>query len=177
MSYDKRLLQPNRKIILLDGDGVLIDWEGGYTKYAQKFSSTRYPSYDAVTARSRGDYSHQKWLDRFGSDFWNELDWLPWGKDLLSYCKSLAPTLICTACTDHPSSAYGKIQWLNREVGDRNYIITGAKHALANHNTILVDDREKFIERYVSAGGPAILFNPDNLIDIKRRLREFTLGV
>lgn len=176
MSYDQRLLQPNRKTIFLDLDNTIADWTSGYHNYARKYASTTYPDAKAFKDLEDGNHKHSRWLDRFGSEFWNQLEWLPWGKDLYQYCKSLCPTIILTAPTLNPTSAMGKMQWLNREIGSRDWVISGCKQCMASQNNLLLDDSEKFVSRWLSAGGPAILFKPENLEPIKRTLHEFVLG-
>lgn len=171
MSYDKRLLNPESKIILIDMDGVITAFDDHFIQYAEYTGFTGAIT-DFLKAKEPGSKTRfDKWLVEFGSDFWATMPWTNWGKELYQYCKSLLPTVICTAPTNDPSCSYGKHQWINNHIKDRNYMICPAKHSVASSRTLLIDDTPKKINNFLEAGGTAILFHKDRLQEIKQEIK------
>ena len=65
-----------------------------------------------------------------------------------------------TSPTLDPDSVAGKLEWIQSYAPrwmHRQYMIGPAKHLCANAESLLIDDRDKNVEEFISAGGQAIL--------------------
>ncbi len=141
----------NRKVILLDLDGTLLNWNKSVESYRHTLDG------DNTSLSLEQIYRRCKLSESF--EFWDQIEWLPWGKDLYNFCQSLAYTVICSSPSDHPNSAAGKVSWLNREIKHGDWILTKCKWALASPRHLLIDDNKKKCDRFYSAGGPSILID------------------
>lgn len=93
--------------------------------------------------------------------FWTGLRPLPWMNEILDLVKHHTDDwYIVSAPSKRSDSVSGKIDWLRKYLGgdwDR-LVPTKHKHLLANPTTLLIDDREENIEKFVLAGGEGIVF-------------------
>jgi len=99
-------------------------------------------------------------IDKAGTDFWANLEILPWAKKLIAEMKKLGDVYFLTSpgtCIPAPS---GKMEWIEKHFPDllEKLIICKDKEMCANKNTILIDDSEKKIEAFRDAGGHAFLW-------------------
>ena len=102
-------------MIFLDVDEVLADWSGAALRLLEiepeplltrwfgeapelwnMFEAPGFPL-DRATAWAR--------IDAAGADFWAQLELQPWAHELLAACRALAPTVLLTKPSHHPSSA------------------------------------------------------------------------
>lgn len=104
-------------------------------------------------------------------EFWAELPWAKDGKVLYAELCKLAPVTILTSPSNNGSSAMGKVQWINRELKTRDYLIGGCKWACAAHNHILVDNSVEKITRFISGGGIGVL-HPTNSENVWLTINE-----
>lgn len=67
---------------------------------------------------------------------------------------------VVSAPSRSAESYSGKARWLKAFFGNRfdRFALTAHKHLLANPNTILIDDREQNVTRFLAAGGVGIMF-------------------
>ncbi len=154
MKYDKRNYEgkpPWR--IFLDLDGVCCDFDG---------------------QRDSAKYNHYKSTDDLPFEFWYEMPWLPKGRELYNELGKLAPVTILTAPSNKGCSAHGKVEWINRELKTRDYLIGGAKWVCAASNHILIDDNLEKVTRFISGGGKAILYprNSDQIWLVINQVKE-----
>ena len=161
------------KTILLDLDDVL----NSFTMHSLKlmgcpvgpFDYDKYPrecGYDMVKAYNK--LGPQKLTP---DQFWRYLPTEVWwtapmsheAKVLLSWARAKVGdqnVFIATKPTRCPYSASGKVLWIQSNLPSgmhRNYNITPHKHLMANEHTLLVDDSEKNVMKFVANGGRAIL--------------------
>ena len=149
------------KKVLLDMDGVIVDFVGGVWK---KYGLTHeYPpgDYDIIKATGLSITPESFWGD-FGESFWADLEWTPEGKAILGMVLKLVPlnkVCLLTSPTLSPSSSSGKHLWINRETPElrRRFLIGSAKDMCAGPDSILIDDSDKNCEDFEAAGGKAIL--------------------
>lgn len=145
--------------ILIDMDGVLVDFVGGVENVLGKPKTNAY--YDIHKWYSMSANKFWKTIDTH--EFWANLEWYAHAKVFYHKILNLndnKDVYICTSPTLNPECASGKISWMKREFGNnfRNYIITPHKHLLANKTTVLIDDNDSNIEKFHVAGGRTILF-------------------
>ena len=151
--------------IYVDMDGVLVDFDGGYEKLTGM--TTR-------AADEKGPEFFWKPISKAGAKWWITLNWMPDGKQLWDYVKKYNPELL-SAPSREEASRMGKRVWVKRELPGVKLILKSAdkKQEFASPNSILIDDREKNIEQWKSAGGVGIL-HTDAASTIKK-LKELGL--
>ena|SRR6218665_2490344 len=170
--------------IVLDLDGVLVDFVGGIFRHLDIIPQETWPTPGKFDSSAFGVANI--W-DGLRHDFWEGLQWNLDGPDILKMCEAAVGKeniVICTSPALHPEGASGKMAWIQRELKDyrRRFFIGSAKHFLANPNTILVDDFEKNVSDFQNHGGKAILvsrpwnlnYELDTLSHIKHNLRILT---
>jgi cytidyltransferase-like protein len=151
--------------IYVDMDGVLVDFDGGYEKLTGM--TTR-------AADEKGPEFFWKPISKAGAKWWITLNWMPDGKQLWDYVKKYNPELL-SAPSREEASKLGKRVWVKRELPGVKLILRSAdkKQEFASPDSILIDDREKNIEQWKSAGGVGIL-HTDAASTIKK-LKELGL--
>jgi 5'(3')-deoxyribonucleotidase len=161
----------NSKIINLDMDGTILDFSSGVLSLFglspndNLIQKIRF--WDALskvlTEELKREVSNEElWqkIDDAGSDFWANLDWLPWGKELLDICQYHGQVVLMSTPSKHPSSAHGKIEWINRHLKEdakRHYALTPCKHYMAHSKSILIDDSDDNVSKFIKHGGGAYL--------------------
>lgn len=172
----------NLKCIYLDMDGVIVNMlEGvcdlyGYTSAQYDEVYARVDGWDAipkamneVNAKHGGDLllreldSRMLWQDiaQHGDAFWADLEWTPYGKLIFQVCQEAGPVVLMSTPTREPSSAAGKMAWINREMPKdwrRRYAFTPCKHHMAHEGAILIDDSPKNVALFEEHGGNAFLW-------------------
>lgn len=152
--------------ICLDIDGVMANW---HKPCAELFGLTedelmrRWPPMEFDIEHALGVTSEELWrrVDGGGAAYWADLEETPWARRLYDYCKSVAPTIFLTTPSHHPPSLAGKVEWMKRFTGNdkfRDYLIGQKKFMCAKPGTVLVDDADKNIDKFVAAGGHGITF-------------------
>jgi len=143
----------------IDVDGVLADFAGAAAKL-HNYDIERWPlgTYDMVDVLGISDDEFWAPIYCIGADFWENLETLPWAMDLVG---ALPRFTLLTSPSGHPTEAHGKMAWIRRVFGSgfRDYMIGPNKHLCARHpGAVIVDDFPKNCERFVAAGGRAVLF-------------------
>jgi len=109
-------------------------------------------------------------IDKAGSDFWAQLEWMPGGKELWEAIKGRDVTILSSP-SRHNSSHVGKREWVARELGKHiPVILERRKERYATPDAILIDDLRKNIDLWVRAGGIGVLHT--NTPDTIERLNE-----
>ena len=149
--------------VFLDVDGVLADFVGGTCKLYDHTPEivTIYDYWHLL-----GLSSEQVWdgITATGGGFWSGLDAYPWCHDLKEYCDSFANTTLLTAPPKarrhHQSMLMGRTDWIHNKFGDNftRYFVGAHKEEMAGPNSLLIDDMQANCEKWVAAGGHAVLF-------------------
>jgi hypothetical protein len=151
-SINHFLRESNSKISLfVDMDGVLVNFEKGLESFG-------YGTIDEIKAK-RGDSFIWVLLSRVDESFWKNLEWMPDGKELWTYCRPHNP-IILSAPTNEHSSRVGKEIWVRQHLGpDIKLILEKAKdkYKHAEPGDILIDDMKPNIDGWIAAGGVGIL--------------------
>jgi hypothetical protein len=144
---------------LVDLDGVLVD---SVTEMFRRFGQGKTPavcqgSYNTSTILGIDD----PW-SQFGGDFFEYAAWTFDGRDLLDVVESICPVkdiFVCTTPTYESSSAEGKLRWVRANLPqyERQYVLTPYKELLAAEDSVLIDDCDENVDRFIDAGGYAIL--------------------
>lgn len=146
---------------ILDLDGVLVDFVGGAAKQHGVQYPDPYPNtYDIAKAFNMQPRFF--WEGLRGSEFWEGLNWMPDGKlilQILEIAFGSENIVICTSPTLDPEAASGKIRWIQRELPQyaRQFLIGPAKHFCAGPSTLIIDDHDANVKKFVEHGGKGIL--------------------
>lgn len=162
-------------MILLDMDGVLVDWIGGVAKMlgtTTKEIFSRWPvgEYAIGTALEKmyswhegtGDRTLWDRIDLIGERFWYELEVLPgWDHIYETACKAVGHNnvYLCSDPSRSPIAVKGKMIWMHKCLGvdfDR-YMFSAHKQLLAKPGVLLVDDCDDNVKAFVEEGGSAFL--------------------
>jgi 5'(3')-deoxyribonucleotidase len=191
------------KAIYLDMDGVIVDFVGGVfrTYNLDPGLRTEVSTWDGIpgvltkyAGHRRGgipftDDDLWKMLGTVGARFWAELEWLPWGREVYDLCSSFAPVVLMTTPTKHPSSAAGKMEWIQKHIPEDGYryAMTPCKHHMAHPGALLVDDNDHNVMKFGDHGGTGFLWpatwnerreragdSDRNLADLRDVLTEMT---
>ena len=141
--------------LYVDLDGVLTNWEKEVEMLGQGTA-------EEIIEHS-GESGLWTVIQDKGVAFWANMEWLPDGKELWSFCKKNNPIILTAPPTVLPGRQYaekGKKIWIRRELGpDVAYIIKPSKEKrkFATPNAILIDDRQENIKGWVRDGGIGIL--------------------
>lgn len=137
--------------IFVDMDGVIVDFDKQFIKYARKTPKEYEQKY--------GVNGFWSLIDKIGLKFWIEMPWMPKGKQLWSYIKKYNPKLLSSPSRSD-FSRIGKKQWVKQNLPNIELILaySADKQNYSGINKILIDDRKSNIEQWIEAGGIGILF-------------------
>ena len=179
------------KVAYMDLDGVLVNWDLGVQKLFPEVefggAPTQWNGLQEKIAEEYGinvpEAERFMWarIEGTGTEFWEGLELYGMGLALYERMWRMSPVIFLTSPSASPSSASGKMAWLQRhsstlemarasrvhQLGDskyaskpahRTFAICPDKALLAGPDKLLVDDRQKNVERFAAAGGAAILW-------------------
>lgn len=137
-TYDKRIwTTPNGKIIFLDIDGVVADFEN--------------------------HWQSNKWghlnISDLPREFWETIPLFDYSKEFYKQLSAIAPVVFLSSPSSNPECVAGKHFWIEKHFNTRDFLLGGCKWACAHNNSILIDDSQKKIEKFALAGGHTILFS------------------
>lgn len=151
------------KTIFLDIDGVLADFRKGVH---DAFNKPYF--YSTLTSKW---YFWDDWPDVSSKmvdaictmEFWIELSWMYDGQDILrevtKYFKPEQVYLLTTPMSNVESPT-GKWIWVKNNIPKyykRTIIAQAPKSLLAKPDCLLIDDKDENVEKFIAAGGDAIL--------------------
>lgn len=148
------------KIVYLDLDGVLVNFVSGINK------CMGIPENTVASIRNwweKYNVSFEQINSYCTIDFWQNLAWLPDGKEILSVVLDKFPQpniFLLTTPMPNSNSWAGKFKWIQKHLPlfTKQLIITMAPKALfAGPDILLIDDYDKNIEKFTMAGGKGCL--------------------
>ena len=148
------------KTVYLDLDGVLVDFVSGINKCMGISENT------VASIRNwweKYDIPFEQVNSYCTIDFWQNLAWLSNGKEILSAVldKFSQPNIfLLTTPMPNSGSWTGKFKWVQKHLPlfTKQLIITMAPKALfAGSDILLIDDYDKNIEEFITAGGKGCL--------------------
>lgn len=146
------------KRVLLDLDGVLVDFNGSVQRL---FGVRDIEVLDWSLEKYIGVSEKEMWsrIDEQGPYFWANLPRYPWYAELMATVLDYDFTIATTPSKD-PYSAYGKRLWLQQNLGREftNYMIGKQKWLMARQDTVLIDDKDDNCKAFEQHGGHAIVF-------------------
>lgn len=147
--------------ICLDLDGVLVNWSGGLCKLLE---------IDPYCKEARQILEKDAFIEgwKFGTTeqiedkvikagyaFWEELELLPWARDVLTIVEQFGPVYFLTSPGPFHAGAHAKIDYILKHFKTRNYILTQHKYLCSKETHFLIDDMEFNIKQWANEGGPS----------------------
>ena len=168
------------RVTYLDLDGVMADFHGGWCQLwglDPKLSEEMLSWDDGMLRPIEQALNISLTMDDFwdkiegaGTDWWANLDPLPWAHELFNLCTSYGPVLFMTAPAqrkDPETGRYrcitsclgGKVQWIEKHFPDATrWSITPVKHHMSHEGAILIDDSPKGCSNFREHKGQAYLY-------------------
>lgn len=163
------------KAIYLDCDGVIVNFVQGCLKLWDLDFVDDKPGFHQINGwdhmpvflseqlgREVSESEFWEVIASKGSDFWADLDWLPWGKEVFNLCREHTDAVVLmTTPTEEPSCAAGKIEWINRNMPEdwrRRYALTPCKHHMAHPGAVLIDDSPDNNANFRAHGGSSFMW-------------------
>ena len=139
---------------------IFLDLDGVCVNLGKAIKVFGLGSFEEIDAKGIQDELWKR-IREAGSDFWRDCPWMKDGQELWKYVKKYNPSIL----TAPPHSGKeecekGKREWVKREMGQSvNCIVTVAKlkQQYASPSAVLIDDMQKNIDQWKSAGGIGIL--------------------
>ncbi len=155
-------------VIYLDMDGVIVD----LVRHTYRIAGIAEAEIDAAfhdttewdsLPRVLSEFLQTEWTESDlyelwatgGQKFWATVPWTTHGKALYNLCSQHAPVVLMTTPTIRPSSAAGKMDWIQRNMpqhAQRHYALAPPKHMMAHPGAILIDDGEHNIDKFAAKG-------------------------
>jgi 5'(3')-deoxyribonucleotidase len=170
------------KIILLDLDGVLIDFISGCLKVLG-----RHEKHDDIKSwnfyREWGISDEEFWEKCSVPGFWYNLELYPWAKEFYSSLKKHGDVVISTSPSSHPLCTQEKIAFCQDKLGikRRDIMVGGRKELMARPGRILIDDYIENINNFNKNIGTGLLFKQpwndgidrDQIIELVKNQQDF----
>jgi len=148
---------------LLDLDGIIADFHQQW----HTMMGIPYPNPWPAGVWSIAQVHGISWKDScrgLNVNFWNSIPWMPDGREILTLLEEkFGKENICILTSNHvddaATAAYGKVQWIERELPDysHRYFLGAAKDFLAHPGVCLIDDKNENIANFCGAGGEGFL--------------------
>lgn len=182
--------------IYVDLDGVLVDFDKGVHDVIMKYiddqdflstlsdeEKTRAAKFHGSLSKDGSDGVRDVLKDKANKDvvrkfiaydgkWWENLDWMPDGRVLWDFLKSMEPTIL-TSSLGGTNASSGKTKWVHDNLGpDVKLIIIDDKEELASPNAVLIDDRSQIANKFKDAGGNTILHTSSKItiLELKKML-------
>jgi 5'(3')-deoxyribonucleotidase len=152
--------------VFLDLDGVLTDFMGAACTLVglePSYLPHIYKEHDNPRDDSNEVFSNCGVWDAIteaGSDFWANLEPLPWADLLYQELTKVSKVCICTSfgnLVTHPvfssDAAKGKVLWIEKHLQTNRVAVCARKELLAHPGAILVDDRLRNCKDFAKNGG------------------------
>ena len=160
------------RTVYLDLDGVITNWNKAALKLIgmddeepQLKEMLRDADYGLENVIPGFREAMEK-VDRSGPEFWQNLQLMPWARDLISYLKGKCPgvhprerhLVFVTSPGRWTGAGTGKMVWHQEYFPDVPLCICKEKYLLAASNKLLVDDKPSAITEFDEAGGKTFLW-------------------
>ena len=150
----RELLEPSYTIYC-DLDDVLVDFLKGVQEKVNPEIATR-------SGWQKVKKEDWKKVVELSPDFWADLEWKQDGKQLWNYIKVYDPIILSARPKTDPDAVKGKLAWIRKHLGSKfakTAIITMGimKQEHAGKRNILIDDYDRNIKQWRTAGGIGIL--------------------
>lgn len=174
------------KTIIGDMDGVFADFNRGVSRvFNKEHVEPQHWNYFEDWGMTADDWWAQ--IHSFGDEFYEDMvEPYPWKDQLLHLLWQTGHDLvIMSSPSNHPCGYAAKKIWCDLHLPGVKLIVGSEKHLLASANTILIDDYDKNIVRFLRAGGSTITFpqpwnaarHQDRLPYVQQQLEQWCQNV
>lgn len=154
---DANLLEQDlSRIVYVDMDGVLVNFDKGFEKISGGVSMDDY-------IEKHGKTAAWKLINSKGSNWWANLEWMPDGTKLWSFVQNLNVKILSSATVSNSGglAKKGKMIWIENHLGKNiDAILVDSsvdKQRYARPGDILIDDLPSNIDQWIAKGGIGIL--------------------
>lgn len=147
------------RIILLDLDGVLVDFVSGALKALGR--SEKHDDVKSWNFYHEWGISDKEFWDSCSTPgFWYNLKLYPWAKEFYDSLQKYGDIIISTSPSSSPLCVQEKVSFCKDKlkVKSRNIMVGSRKELLARKGRILIDDYTENINNFQKNGGTGILF-------------------
>ena len=162
---DANLLEQDlSRIIYVDLDGVLVDFDNGFKSISGGIDKINY-------IKKNGIENFWKLINSNGEKWWESLDWMPDGTKLWSAIKNKNIKILTSGSTRNTGTMAinGKKKWVADHLGPIETIVVNKSHEkqkYARVGDILIDDLSSNISEWTVKKGTGILHrNADDTIN------------
>ena len=155
--------------VYVDLDDTLVDFTGAFKKLSDGISPNDYEKKYGINS------FFETILNPAGAKHWAELKWLPFGRALYSFLierKEYIDLYILSTPSRATSSIIGKTMWImmnikSDDIPINNIILDRKKEQYCTKpGCVLIDDRERNIEKWAEVGGVALRFE-NNIVNLR----------
>ena len=161
--------------VYVDLDGVIVNWDKGYMQISGGIPE---PEFKAMY----GGGASLNLIKKYGAQWWENLEWMPDGKELWRYITNNFLKYKILTATGRPGgwtsiARKGKTLWMEKNLPDlpkSDWIIVGPKEEKKNYarpGDILIDDTPKNVNQWIEAGGVGILHK--NAVSTIQKLKDY----
>jgi 5'(3')-deoxyribonucleotidase len=151
----------NKPIILLDMDGVIVDFIGGIIR-SHSLSITADDWNHFTFWRDIGMADEEFWEPTNRAGWWEQLSDYSWSRSLFNELSKDYRVIFCTASSQNSLVPSEKVRWLRAHDfmtrDSQDFQIGRNKWLNAGSGAILIDDCDEYVQEYRDAGGKAVLF-------------------
>lgn len=161
------------RILYVDLDGVLVDFDRGFEEISSGMSKTEY-------IEKNGYPAFWNLINQHGESWWAELDWMPDGTQLWNGIKEHNVKILTSGSTRNTGTLAinGKRRWVANHLGPIETIVVNNSHdkqMYAKSGEILIDDLPSNIVEWTQQNGIGILHR--NAVDTLEKLQEIITNV
>lgn len=144
--------------IYTDLDGVAADFSNGANDLHGRHGAY-VPKWDWYKDWGMTDAQFWAPIRECGADFYTRyVKPYRWMDQLLDELRKFGPLVIVTANPRHGGLMAGKLDWIDKYIGDCEVIYCNNKARLAKPDKILVDDSQENIDKFKAAHGRTVVF-------------------
>jgi 5'(3')-deoxyribonucleotidase len=149
--------------ILLDMDGVLTDFVTAMCSHHKRSDPYLDPAnYGQFDMYGPWDMDEEAFWSVAELDFWKQLPVMPGAHELVAFLEQMfgqENICILSSPSKNLDCVHGKIWWLRKHFNAyrRSFLIGPKKEFCAGPDRVLVDDYDRNYDKFVAAGGCAVL--------------------
>ena len=134
-------------------DGVLVDFSKRCLELHNRTIDWTHPDNfgEFDMAKILGISQNEFWKPINTTEFWESLDWMHDGKEILQMCESYTSDIcLLTSPSAKPEACQGKATWIHKNMPKykRKFLIGACKEFCAHRNSILIDDRNTNVDNF-----------------------------
>ena len=150
-----------------DLEGVLIDFDA---RFKQMTGKNPHIYRLQNNGKKFWEYIHTK----IGAEFWTEALWTKDGRRLWNLISNHNPTVITSPGVNNISKS-GKEAWIKNNLSPLpsvKFELSEEKPTYSKTNSIMIDDRKKVVDQWISRGGIGIRYSEYRIDKVMSKLKQ-----